>query len=116
MTTHKTGTREEWLAARLELLAAEKELTRRGDELGRAPLEKLQAYKRRMGWTFPWASSLGSDFNPDFNVSITAEQQREGDFEYNYRRGAARHLRGGQGSAARPLAETPSSPTPDGPT
>jgi predicted dithiol-disulfide oxidoreductase (DUF899 family) len=165
---HKTGTREEWLAARLELLKAEKELTRRGDELARrrqelpwvrivkqyrfetdegsasladlfrgrsqllvyhfmfgpdyttgcatcstiadgfdgfvvhlanhdvtlsavsrAPLAKLQAYKRRMGWTFPWASSLGSDinFNFDFNVSFTEEQQREGVVEYNYRRG-----------------------------
>ena len=166
MTKHMTGTREEWLAARLELLAAEKELTRRSDELARrrqelpwvrvdkeyrfetdegsasladlfrgrsqllvyhfmfgpdytagcatcstiadgfdgfaahlanhdvmlwavsrAPLAKLQAYKRRMGWTFPWASSLGNDFNFDFNVSFTEEQQREGGIEYNYRRG-----------------------------
>jgi predicted dithiol-disulfide oxidoreductase (DUF899 family) len=166
MTDHKTGTREEWLAARLELLEAEKELTRRSDELARrrqqlpwvpidkpygfetdqgmmslaelfggrsqllvyhfmfgpdykagcpscsaiadgfdgsvvhlanhdvtlcavsrAPLAKLQAYKRRMGWTFPWASSLGSDFNFDFNVSFTEKQQREGTVEYNYQRG-----------------------------
>ncbi len=166
MTKHMTGTREEWLAARLELLKDEKELTRRSDELARrrqelpwvridkeyrfetdegsasladlfrgrsqllvyhfmfgpdytagcpscssiadgfngfvvhlanhdvmlaavsrAPLAKLQAYKRRMGWTFPWASSLGSDFNFDFNVSFTEEQQREGAVEYNYRRG-----------------------------
>jgi predicted dithiol-disulfide oxidoreductase (DUF899 family) len=166
MTTHITGTREEWLAARLELLEAEKELTRRSDELARrrqelpwvlvdkeyrfetdersasladlfkgrsqllvyhfmfgpdytagcatcstiadgfngfavhlanhdvtfsavsrAALAKLQAYKRRMGWTFPWASSLGSDFNFDFNVSLTEEQQREGNVEYNYQRG-----------------------------
>ncbi len=165
MTTHKTGTREEWLTARLALLDAEKELTRRSDELARrrqelpwvrvdqhyqfetdagtlsladlfrrrsqlliyhfmfgpdyaagcascsaiadgfngiavhlanhdvmlwavsrAPLAKLQAFKQRMGWSFPWASSLGSDFNLDFNVSITAEQQREGGVEYNYRR------------------------------
>src|SRR5260370_7536950 len=55
--------------------------------VSRAPLAKLQAYKRRMGWTFPWASSLGSDFNFDFNVSFTEEQQREGVVEYNYRRG-----------------------------
>jgi predicted dithiol-disulfide oxidoreductase (DUF899 family) len=161
-----TGTREEWLAARLELLEAEKELTRRGDELARrrqelpwvpvdkeyrfetdegsasladlfrgrsqllvyhfmfgpayaagcatcstiadgfegffvhlanhdvtlsavsrAALGKLQAYKRRMGWTFPWASSLGNDFNFDFNVSFTEEQQRKGSVEYNYRSG-----------------------------
>ena len=45
--------------------------------VSRAPLAKLQAYKRRMGWTFPWASSLGGDFNFDFNVSLTEEQQRE---------------------------------------
>src|SRR5215217_5448853 len=169
MTNHKTGTREEWLAARLELLDAEKELTHRSDELARrrqelpwvpidkeyrfdtdagsasladlfhgrsqllvyhfmlgpdyaagcpscsaiadgfdgfvvhlanhdvmlwavsrAPLEKLQAYKQRLGWTFPWASSLGSDFNFDFNVWFTDVQQREGGVEYNYRREAAR--------------------------
>jgi predicted dithiol-disulfide oxidoreductase (DUF899 family) len=51
-----------------------------------APLAKLQAYKRRMGWTFPWASSLGSDFNFDFDVRFTEEQQREGVVYYNYRR------------------------------
>ncbi len=166
MTTHMTGTREEWLAARLDLLEAEKDLTRRSDELARrrqelpwvrvdkayrfeidggsasledlfggrsqllvyhfmfgpdykagcpscsmiadgfdgfaahlanhdvalwavsrAPLAKLQAYKQRMGWTFPWASSDGGNFNFDFNVSITEEQQRKGGVEYNYRRG-----------------------------
>ena len=165
MTTHRTGTREEWLTERLDLLAAEKELTRQSDALARrrqelpwvridkayrfdtdegsasladlfggrsqllvyhfmfgpdytagcpscssiadgfdgfavhlahhdvmlwavsrAPLAKLQAYKRRMGWSFPWASSSGSDFNFDFNVSLTEEQQRKGDVEYNYRR------------------------------
>ena len=163
MTEHRTGTREEWLAARLELLDAEKELTRRNDELARqrqqlpwvridkdyrfdtdegsaaladlfrgrsqllvyhfmfgpeytagcpacsaiaggfngfvvhlenhdvamtavsrAPLEKLQGCKRRMGWSFPWASSLPSDFNYDFNASYTEEQQREGIVEYNF--------------------------------
>jgi predicted dithiol-disulfide oxidoreductase (DUF899 family) len=165
MTKHRTGTRNEWLAARLEVLEAEKELTRRSDELARrrqelpwvridkeyrfetdegsaslkalfrgrsqlliyhfmfgpdytagcpscsaiadgfngvvvhlanhdvtlsavsrAPLSKLQAYKRRMGWTFPWASSFGGDFNADFNVWFTEGQQREGRIEYNYRR------------------------------
>src|SRR5438034_1989672 len=55
--------------------------------VSRAPLAKLQAYKRRMGWTFPWASSFGGDFNPDFNISFTEEQQRKGDIEYNYKRG-----------------------------
>ena len=167
MTTHRTGTREEWLAARLELLQAEKALTQRSDEIAqqrqelpwvridkeyrfdtdegsatlpdlfrgrsqllvyhfmfgpdytagcpscssvadgfagsavhlanhdvtlmavsRAPLAKLAAYKRRMGWTFPWASSAGGDFNADFNVWFTEAQQREGGIEYNWRREA----------------------------
>jgi predicted dithiol-disulfide oxidoreductase (DUF899 family) len=164
MTDHQTGTREEWLRARLELLEAEKEHTRRGDELTRqrqqlpwvrveqdyrfeteegdaslsdlfggrsqllvyhfmfgpdytagcpacsaiadgfngfavhlanhdvslmaisaAPIAAIEAYKRRMGWTFPWASSRESDFNFDFNVSFSEEQQRTGEMEYNYR-------------------------------
>ncbi len=54
--------------------------------VSRAPLAKLQAYKRRMGWGFPWASSLKSDFNADFYVQFTEEQQRKGGIEYNYRR------------------------------
>ena len=54
--------------------------------VSQAPLAKLQAYRRRMGWSFPWASSLGDDFNFDFNVSFTEEQQRGGGIEYNYRR------------------------------
>jgi len=178
MTKHKTGTREEWMAARLELLKAEKELTRRSDELARqrqelpwvridkeyqfetsegsasladlfrgrsqllvyhmmfgpeymaacpscsaiadgfngivvhlenhdvkfwavsrAPRAKLQAFKQRMGWTFPWASSSG-DFNFDFNVSLTEEQQREGGYEYNYRPGAPMQSSRGGGLAA----------------
>ncbi len=186
MATPKTGTREEWLAARLELLKAEKELTRRSDELARrrrelpwvrvdkeyrfetdegsaaladlfrgrsqlvvyhfmfgpdytagcpscsaiadgfngfvvhlenhdvtlsavsrAPLAKLQAFKRRMGWSFPWASSLSGDFNFDFNVSVT-EEQHPGGIEYNYQRGAVLESR----DAERPtLTRT----TPDGP-
>jgi predicted dithiol-disulfide oxidoreductase (DUF899 family) len=164
MTMHTTGTREEWLAARLGLLEAEKDLTRRSDEVARqrqalpwvrvdktyrfetdegsasltdlfggrsqllvyhfmfgtdysagcpscssiadgfdgfavhlanhdvalsvvsrAPLAKLQAYRQRMGWSFPWASS-DDDFNFDFNVSFTEAQQRDGSIEYNYRR------------------------------
>jgi predicted dithiol-disulfide oxidoreductase (DUF899 family) len=167
MSSHQIATREEWLAARLELLEAEKALTRRGDEVARqrqnlpwvpvdkqytfetddgtatladlfrgrsqllvyhfmfgpdytagcpscsaiadgfngfvthlanhdvmlwavsrAPLAKLRPYQQRMGWTFPWASSLGSDFNVDFSVGFTEQQQREG-IEYNYRREAA---------------------------
>src|SRR5437762_13682492 len=62
--------------------------------VSRAPLAKLQAYKRRMAWTFPWASSHGSDFNFDFDASFTEEQQREGAVEYNYRREAALTVRG----------------------
>jgi predicted dithiol-disulfide oxidoreductase (DUF899 family) len=56
--------------------------------VSRAPLAKLKAYKQRMGWSFPWASSLSGDFNFDFNVALTEEQQRAGSFEYNYRRPA----------------------------
>jgi predicted dithiol-disulfide oxidoreductase (DUF899 family) len=187
MTTQKTGTREQWLKARLELLEAEKELTRRSDELARqrqelpwvpinkgyrfetdegsasladlfggrsqllvyhfmfgpdyttgcpscsmiadgfngfaihlanhdvtltavsrAPLAKLQAYKRRMGWTFPWASSFGGDFNFDFSVGLTEQQQREGGIEYNYRREAPLRIRGQEGAEI-------SRSTPDGP-
>src|SRR6478609_3294071 len=183
MTDHKTGIREEWLAARLELLEEEKALTRRSDELARrrrelpwvridkeyrldtdegaaslkdlfrgrsqlmvyhfmfgpdyeagcpscssiadgfngcathlahhdvmlwaisrAPLAKLQAFKRRMGWTFPWASSFGSDFNFDFNVSVTEQQQREGSVEYNYRRATAPQMRAGQAAETRSRA------------
>ncbi len=164
MTDHKIGTREEWLAARLELLEAEKALTRRGDELAqrrqelpwvridkeyrfetdegtasladlfrgrsqlliyhfmfgpdytagcpscsaiadgfdgsvvhlanhdvtlyavsRAPLAKLQTYKQRMGWGFPWASSFGSDFNYDFHVAHTKEEWQSGAVDYNFR-------------------------------
>jgi predicted dithiol-disulfide oxidoreductase (DUF899 family) len=166
MNTHKTATRDQWLTARLQLLEAEKALTRRSDEvarqrqalpwvrldktyrfetdngnatlaelfqgrsqllvyhfmfgpdytagcpscsaiadgfdplvihlanhdvtlmaISRAPLVKLQAYKRRMGWTFPWASAADSDFTADFNVYFTETQQREGLVEYNYQRG-----------------------------
>ena len=162
---HKVASQQEWLAARIKLLKAEKELTRHSDEVtqqrqqlpwvrvdkeyafntdegkasladlfsgrsqlliyhfmfgpdfkagcpncsaiadgfngsvvhlanhdvmlwavSRAPLEKLQAYKRRMGWTFPWASSFSTDFNFDFHASFTKEQQSSGDMDYNYRR------------------------------
>ena len=69
--------------------------------VSRAPLEKLQGYKRRMGWSFPWASSFGGDFNPDFNVYVSEKQQREGGAEYNYQREG-------------PAAELSSRTTPDG--
>jgi predicted dithiol-disulfide oxidoreductase (DUF899 family) len=68
--------------------------------VSRAPLAKLQAYKRRLGWTFPWASSFGSDFNADFNVSLTEAQQRKGEFEYNYRPGAPLPARADEGPVA----------------
>ena len=163
MATHTTASREEWLGRRLELLKAEKDLTRASDELARrrqalpwvridkdyrfetdggeatladlfegrsqllvyhfmfgpdyqagcpscsaiadgfngfwqhlahhdvmfraisrAPLAKLAAYKARMGWTFPWASSFASDFNYDFAVGVTEEQQAEDGYEYNF--------------------------------
>jgi predicted dithiol-disulfide oxidoreductase (DUF899 family) len=77
--------------------------------VSRAPLAKLQAFKRRMGWTFPWASSFGGDFNFDFSVTVTEEQQREGGIEYNYRREQASKSRG----ADEP--EMPTRATPDGP-
>ncbi len=80
--------------------------------VSRALLAKLQAYKRRMGWTFPWASSFGSDFNFDFSVGFTQEQQREEGIEYNYHRETPWRLRGDD----RPLAEIPSRSTPDGAT
>jgi predicted dithiol-disulfide oxidoreductase (DUF899 family) len=53
--------------------------------ISRAPLEKLDAYKRRMGWTFPWASSFGGDFNYDYGVAFTEEQQQSGVVDYNFR-------------------------------
>lgn len=54
--------------------------------ISRAPLPKLQAYKKRMGWSFPWASSFGSDFNSDFSVQLTEEQQQKGGAQYNFER------------------------------
>ena len=178
MNKHTTGTREEWLAARLSLLEAEKELTRKGDELARrrqelpwvqiekeyrfdteqgsaslpdlfrgrsqllvyhfmfgpdykagcpscssiadqfdgiathlanhdvmlwaisrAPLAKLLAYRKRMGWSFPWASSFGGDFNADYSVGFSEEQQSQGGIEYNYRREGPWRPRGDGGDA-----------------
>jgi len=73
--------------------------------VSRAPLAKLRAYKRRMGWTFPWASSFESDFNADFNVWFSEQQQREGGVEYNYRREKAWTLRPGAGTGEGPVAQ-----------
>jgi predicted dithiol-disulfide oxidoreductase (DUF899 family) len=187
MTTHPTASREQWLAARLDLLEAEKELTRRSDDVAlrrrelpwvavekeyrfetdagagsladlfggrsqllvyhfmfgpeytggcpscsaiadgfngfavhlehhdvgliavsRAPIAALEAYKRRMGWTFPWASSLDSDFNFDFSTSVTEDQQRSGTVDYNYRPTDTTWLRdaGDRGRAAEHAAMT----------
>ena len=55
-----------------------------------APLQQLQAFRKRMGWTFPWASSEDSDFNYDFDVSFTEAQQRSGNVQYNYSEGNVR--------------------------
>src|SRR5712692_9235352 len=96
--------REKWLAARIALLAEEKEFTRRRDQLSaerralhlehhdvtvvvvsRAPLAEIEAYRKRMGWGFTWVSSYGRDFNYDYHVSFTAEELAKGKVYYNYR-------------------------------
>jgi predicted dithiol-disulfide oxidoreductase (DUF899 family) len=69
--------------------------------MSRAPLARLQGYKRRMQWTFPWASSRGSDFNSDYGVGFTEKEQSEGGIEYNYRREPAWQMREGEGMASR---------------
>ncbi len=78
--------------------------------VSRAPLAKLLAFERRMGWTFPWASSLGNDFNFDFNVSFTEAQQRDGRIEYNYRSEAPLQVRergnGGEWPVEKAAAQT----------
>jgi predicted dithiol-disulfide oxidoreductase (DUF899 family) len=63
--------------------------------VSRAPLAKLAAYKERLGWTFPWASSFGGDFNADFNVFFSEQQQRTGGIEYNFRREGSKMPEGG---------------------
>jgi predicted dithiol-disulfide oxidoreductase (DUF899 family) len=52
--------------------------------VSRAPLETLDAYKKRMGWSFKWVSSLGTDFNFDFHVSFTPDEMEKGEMNYNY--------------------------------
>ena len=66
--------------------------------VSRAPLAKLQAYKQRMGWSFPWASSLDSDFNYDFQAAYTKEQWESGTIEYNFRSADYRPAAGQEGS------------------
>ena len=53
--------------------------------VSRAPLDKIEAYKKRMGWKFPWVSSFGSDFNFDYHVSFTKEELESGKVFYNFR-------------------------------
>ena len=69
--------------------------------VSRAPLAKLQAYKQRMGWNFPWASSFESDFNYDFQAATTPEEWQAGAVEYNFRREPAWEVRKDQGIATR---------------
>jgi predicted dithiol-disulfide oxidoreductase (DUF899 family) len=57
--------------------------------ISRAPIAKIEAFKKRMGWKFRWVSSGGTSFNYDFNASFTPEENREGTAFYNYRRGDA---------------------------
>jgi predicted dithiol-disulfide oxidoreductase (DUF899 family) len=64
--------------------------------VSRAPLPMLQAYKRRMGWTFPWASSFDDEFNYDFQASVTKEQWNSGAVEYNFREVDLRLPEGGE--------------------
>jgi predicted dithiol-disulfide oxidoreductase (DUF899 family) len=73
--------------------------------VSRAPLAKLNVFKQRMGWSFPWASSGGSDFNADFSVFFTEEQQRDGGIEYNWRREPAMALATREPNAGRTVQE-----------
>src|SRR5258708_81760 len=82
--------------------------------VSRAPLAKLQAYKRRMGWSFPWASSFDSDFNYDFQAAHTKEQWQSGVVEYNFRAMDVRPPEAGEESPM--LAEIASSVGTDWPT
>lgn len=54
--------------------------------VSRAPLAKIEAYRKRMGWTFPWVSSFGSDFNFDYQVSFTKDELAKGAVQYNFTR------------------------------
>ena len=78
--------------------------------VSRAPLAKLLEYKRRMGWTFPWASSFGSDFNADYAIAFTEQQQRDGGIDYNYRREQSWRLQGTDSPVARIAAMTGTDP------
>ena len=54
--------------------------------VSRAPLDRIEAYRKRMGWNFPWVSSFGDDFNYDYDVSFSDEERASGTVEYNYRK------------------------------
>jgi predicted dithiol-disulfide oxidoreductase (DUF899 family) len=69
-------------AARVHLAARDVSLVM----VSRAPLPKIEAFKRRMGWQFPWVSSHGNSFNHDFHVYFTPEEKAGGDVYYNYTR------------------------------
>jgi len=71
--------------------------------VSRAQLSTLQAYKKRMGWSFPWASSFSDDFNFDFSASFTEEQQREGGY-YNFRRDDP-VMNAGRGAMMNPVSD-----------
>jgi predicted dithiol-disulfide oxidoreductase (DUF899 family) len=73
--------------------------------VSRAPLAKLDAFKKRMGWSFRWASSGGSDFNADFAVFFTEDQQRDGGIEYNWRREPAMAIAKAEPNAGRTVQE-----------
>jgi predicted dithiol-disulfide oxidoreductase (DUF899 family) len=75
--------------------------------VSRAPLSKLQAYKRRLGWSFPWASSFGSEFNSDFSVGFSRDEQlRDGGIEYNYEREGAWKPSGPAGPSSQNICGT----------
>lgn len=89
MAESKVVSREEWQQARKALLAREKAFSREREELARAPLPEIEAFRKRMGWRFPWVSSNGNDFNYDFHVSLRKEDMGK-QVEYNYALGKAR--------------------------
>src|SRR5437667_6107768 len=82
MATHKVVKHDEWLATRRKHLN-HRDITMAG--VSRAPYAKLAAYKKRMGWSFPWLSSVGSDFNFDYRVSFKSDELNAGKVDYNYR-------------------------------
>ena len=70
--------------------------------VSRAPYDKLVAYRKRMGWSFKWVSSFGTDFNFDFQASFAAEDLKKGRVFYNFRQSGATKLRARRGQRALP--------------